>query len=63
MPLASVTPLQKTLLVLSRIETFAPSTGFASSRRVTRMSVLLRAVLDADAEVRRLDERGDGLGS
>ena len=39
MPLASVTPLQKTLLLLSRMETFAPATGFASSRRVTMISV------------------------
>jgi len=38
-PRSSVVPLQTTLLSFVRIDTFAPATGLASSRRVTRISV------------------------
>ena len=62
MPFASVVPLQKTLFALSRMET---------ARALDRLGVIEarhedervpRTVLHADAEVRRLHERGDGTG-
>ena len=39
MPFASVVPVQKILLSMVRMETFAPAMGAAVSRRDTRTSV------------------------
>ena len=61
-PSASVAPLQKTALSRSRMATRAPATGAPSSRRVTKTSVFVRAVLHAEAEVRDLHERGRAPG-